>query len=803
MDLAQRKLTKAEWEGIEIPVSLDEKKIIQMIKDGFTSISTSYNDTKSLHSSIKIETTQEMCDFIFEKYFSTRIKKLNTKYELGFREIASKKSSIKKKDIIRIENFDKFIEKEKENIFEFIVLKLVESMLKYVSKKQDKMVFYYYTIYNLNNFNISSVNTPFKDFMKFILTKYKDSISIKFLLENSKEVIEHNSFLWKYSNISLYRHQKEIFTLFKKQEQPKLILYIAPTATGKTLTPIGLAEKYRVIFVCAARHVGLALAKSAISGGRKIALAFNCGDAEDIRLHYAAAKDFSRNKKTGNIKKVDNTNGVNVEIIITDIKSYLPAMYYMLAFNKKENIITYWDEPTITMDYESHPFHEIIKKNWNENIIPNIVLSSATLPKEEELTETISHYRMKFSGEIHTILSDDCKKTIPIIQQDCSVYLPHLSFETYKDMLNCVKYIQNNKTLLRYFDLSEIIRFITYVSKHKYIKRTSLNVENYFSSIDKVNMYEIKVYYLLTLQNIIPETWETIYKYFKNNPYRFHTSNINIVSSDAHTLTDGPTIFIANNIDKIAKFYLHSAKIPEITLQNLMKEIEKNTQLTYEINKLEKDYEDLDSKENEKDKERETKGKGKSNNIGKKMSPEMKLIKSRIDSLVSQIKTIMLNPVYVPNKNAHLEKWCPGKDIENVFSSNISEDTIIQIARLTDISPIWKILLIMGIGVFTEHSSIAYTEIMKQLADAQQLFMIIASSDYIYGTNYQFCHGYVSKDLTDITQEKTIQAMGRIGRNKMQQQYSIRFRNDDVIKNLFVYEKERPEVINMNKLFAS
>ena len=49
MDLAQRKLTKAEWEGIEIPVSLDEKKIIQMIKDGFTSISTSYNDTKSLH----------------------------------------------------------------------------------------------------------------------------------------------------------------------------------------------------------------------------------------------------------------------------------------------------------------------------------------------------------------------------------------------------------------------------------------------------------------------------------------------------------------------------------------------------------------------------------------------------------------------------------------------------------------------------------------------------------------------------------------------------------------------------------
>jgi len=112
-------------------------------------------------------------------------------------------------------------------------------------------------------------------------------------------------------------------------------------------------------------------------------------------------------------------------------------------------------------------------------------------------------------------------------------------------------------------------------------------------------------------------------------------------------------------------------------------------------------------------------------------------------------------------------------------------------------------LLIMGIGVFTDHPSIPYTEIMKELADAQQLFMILASSDYIYGTNYQFCHGYVSKDLSDITQEKTIQAMGRIGRNKMQQQYSVRFRNDDVIKQLFVYQKYRPEVKNMNILFNS
>ena len=39
---------------------------------------------------------------------------------------------------------------------------------------------------------------------------------------------------------------------------------------------------------------------------------------------------------------------------------------------------------------------------------------------------------------------------------------------------------------------------------------------------------------------------------------------------------------------------------------------------------------------------------------------------------------------------------------------------------------------------------------MKKLAQNQKLYLIIASSDYIYGTNYQFCHGYLSKDLGNI-----------------------------------------------------
>jgi hypothetical protein len=91
---------------------------------------------------------------------------------------------------------------------------------------------------------------------------------------------------------------------------------------------------------------------------------------------------------------------------------------------------------------------------------------------------------------------------------------------------------------------------------------------------------------------------------------------------------------------------------------------------------------------------------------------------------------------------------------------------------------------------------------MKKLAQNHKLFMIIASTDYIYGTNYQFCHGMVGKDLTNMTPQKTVQAMGRIGRNNIQQEYTVRFRDDDMIRGLFSYPKENREAIMMERLFS-
>ena len=320
-------------------------------------------------------------------------------------------------------------------------------------------------------------------------------------------------------------------------------------------------------------------------------------------------------------------------------------------------------------------------------------------------------------------------------------------------------------------------------------------------------MINIKLYYLNLLENIQPEEWQNIYTHLLGKRIKKQASNINIVTADAHTLTDGPTIFLADDVEKIARFYIQSAKIPDHITADIMKAILFNSNLNDKIARETKDFEDGTKKDDDKEK--------KAGNTDR-MDPEMKQKLEHIQQLQTMIKLVVLSPQYVPNTTEHLYKYAPrvyneeddsvsasGKDTSGKpFTSNVSEDYVEKIMQIDDIEDHWKLLLMMGIGVFTTtHKSDRYTELMKTLAQEQKLYLIIAASDFIYGTNYQFCHGYISKDLAGMSQEKCIQAMGRVGRNKLQHDYSIRFRENDLIMKLFQKEENKPEVINMSLLF--
>jgi hypothetical protein len=833
----QTKLSKDEWDSIEVPLAPAEMQILSLIQAGFHDVNITRNSTPTLLQHMKITVTPAIEAYIYTLHFQQPVADLLKKYGLPPQTVSAEQKEtmkpLKKADLIRLENTQKHIEEQKQTLFEFILLELLEKCLsnktirtkptkttKQTKKQaQHDWLFYYYTLHKLLGYKIDTCNSHLRQQIVLILEALVvvDAELMKTMLSCGQHLIEKNMYLLKYADETLYDHQKQLFTICK-QPNPKLVLYIAPTGTGKTMSPLGLAEKFKVIFVCAARHVGLALAKAAISMRKKIAFAFGCKDAEDIRLHYYAAKEYTINQKSGGIGKVDNSQGEKVEIVISDVQSYLPAMLYMLAFNPKEKIILYWDEPTITMDYAEHELHATIQRNWQNNLIPNVVLSSATLPQKHELSETITDFCTRFDNvDVHEIVSYDCKKTIPLINREGFVEMPHYLFAEYDKIEEVVKHCLEYKTLLRYLDLQEAIQFILLVEELEgegvnIIQSDRYRLHNNFNELEHLNMYNIKMFYLHLLGNLQPNAWSLVYKTLQQKREKRFVSNVNIVTTDAHTLTDGPTIFLADDVNKIAQFYIQNANIPEYVTKDIMEKIQYNRQLNERVNVMQKKFEDetaVPEKSGEKDAGGKGSGKGGKGSSSSKgaqredrISPEMKQLKQQIEELQVCMKMVVLNPIYVPNTHDHLYKYAPSKIDTHAFTCNVSEYMVEQIMQITDIADYWKLLLMMGIGVFAAHKSTRYVELMKQLAQEHKLYMIIASTDYIYGTNYQLCHGYIAKDLGNMSQEKCIQAMGRVGRNKLQQDYSVRFRDNELLYKLFQHQENKPEVINMGRLLG-
>ena len=844
MDFTQSKLTKSEWDGIEVPDSYEEQQIYQLIKDGYHDVNIVRNSTQTLLQYMKISTSDEMHAHMYELYFKTHVDDMREAFGLSaFETNSDKKKLVKKADLIRIQNTNSNLDDQKAKIFEFVLLGLLLNLLNnkfphmypYWSEylqgvsetkrkrappmpaavsSRPKWMYYYYSICLLRRNSIEHMNPHVDAFLNHVIRVVENDFDPAAFIKKAYEFVEKNEFVFKCSDAKLYEHQKEIFTVCKSNPAvPKLILYIAPTGTGKTLTPIGLSEHYRVIFVCAARHVGLALAKACISAKKRVAFAFGCGSVDNIRLHYYAAKDVVRDRRTGGIRKVDNSVGDNVEIMISDIKSYRHAMYYMNAFNPLNRLLLYWDEPTITMDYAEHEFHSVIKDNWAENIVPNVVLSSATLPQEAEMAPTIMAFRARFAGaEVHSIVSHDCQKTIALVNKDGYVQLPHLMFEQYEDMRASAAHCRAYKTLMRYFDLREVVKFIAHVNEGQLWTSARYAVERHFTDIADINMTNIKAYYLELLENVQADQWPAIWAHMQAQRTRMHASNVNLTAQDAHTLTCGPTLFLANDVEKIAKFALQIAQIPECVMDDLMEIIDHNNAIKDAMEELERDMEDAmeegdkpkdDGANNAKDKKTNKKA------DDMRFSPEVRRMQEKMDELRRQVKWGALNDMFVPNRAEHLKRWAPHLSDDAIaamapFTSRVEPEDVERIMVLP-IENIWKVLLMMGVGVMTEQSNSnkTYTEIMKDLAQNQRLYLIIASTDYIYGTNYQFCHGYLGKDLSDISQEKIIQALGRIGRNKLQQDYSIRFRDDAHLLKIFqASATAKPEVVNMARLLS-
>lgn len=893
--LNQKKLSKDEWKSIEQRLNEDELFILQMLMDGFTKPNLIINKNKSLIDYLKLNLStndnmsihhylyEKLIKTIFDNYFAEKNKKykkqiqpneLDRIKQLFEIQNTKKLGKLKKADEIRLSQIDKNgidIIKNK-NIFDYIFCELlIKGFDAYIDTNIQDISFAYYTIYKLQKMNVENINCIVLELCQQFSVLAEEKIILKNIFDNSVKIIGENPILINFTDKKLYEHQKQLFKIFNNNNddnfnKSKLIFYVAPTGTGKTISPLGLTTpiqldnglefSYKIIYCCVARHVGLAFAKSCISMGKKIAVAFGCIDANDIRLHFNARasyieKEFENNGKTIKKKVINHLDGSNVQIIICDVMSYLIAMQYMLSFNENnaKEIIFYWDEPTITLDYDEHPLHPIIRNNWLQNVIPNVILSSATLPNKDDIQPFIGHFKTKFSNvRFQEIISHDFHHSISLIDSNKNILLPHILYQNSLEMWQSILFCINNKTLMRYFDLDEIIKFLCFLQNYLQQK---IKIEQYFDEIDKLTIPNIKTYYLDCLASLDKTNWSEIYNAYQlrirlqntqtptlqhlncnrinsltkaedllqqqnktnsnNTLYRTLTTaqipqqnpNINgiqFTTYDAHTLTDGPTYYFAEDTEKIANFLLHTAKIPNNVYDDIINQLEKNNEHLQKINELEKQIED------------ETDLSELNNKLTKKMSKideDNELLKGttqnalfELEQLYIKLKTVSIAEKYIPNTQKHQALWnTTGTYMKESFVSNIINEDLQKVIA-TDVPNQIKILLMIGIGVFSENYSKKYLELMKEFANEQKLFLIIAKSDYIYGTNYSVCHGIFGKDLQNMTQQKLIQALGRIARINGGKHYTGRFRNSHLIYELFLPQISNIEANKMNELLV-
>jgi hypothetical protein len=369
--------------------------------------------------------------------------------------------------------------------------------------------------------------------------------------------------------------------------------------------------------------------------------------------------------------------------------------------------------------------------------------------------------------------------------------------------VNCIA----NKSLLRYLDLNEIVRFVHYINAMP-DSATELKVNEYFGELSDITMDSLKLYYLEILRRVNVEQWPEIHANMlaMQSPkfgVRTEVSNDTTVShpvggvlvttADAHTLTDGPAIFLADDVDKIAKFCVNQARVAGCTIPNIMEKITANASLRADAEVLSRNIQDKIGNDAEKSKK-----------MGKEQySPEVQKMIDAAEVLQSKIVSVKLDSVYIPNTVAHQRVWTPTENpVRNAFVSSVDDRTVQRIME-TSVGSDYKVLLMMGIGAFGITDDAQYADIVKDLAASQKLLMVIAGTDYIYGTNYPFCHGYIGKDLHEMTQQKIIQALGRIGRGNMQQDYTVRIRSREILVRLFACAKTNPEAEIMQRLFCA
>ena len=262
--IIQSKLTRNEWESIEMPVEAEEREILEFVREGYKNDQIKRNKNQSMMERMKVEETEGMHKYLYGEYMIPRMREMME--EMRTRGIGrgvleeydrmngERKVKLKKADEIRLMNKKRDVENRVDD--EVMEYQMIEEMKKFVRnegmwpKKKEGGVAYY-TMIKMKESTIERMNPNVMKIMTRMVEEWKERMTRDYRswVESAVECIEENEKLVEMKDRELYEHQRELYKRMRDGEKGKaqLIFYKAPTGTGKTMTPLGISEEYIIL----------------------------------------------------------------------------------------------------------------------------------------------------------------------------------------------------------------------------------------------------------------------------------------------------------------------------------------------------------------------------------------------------------------------------------------------------------------------------------------------------------------------------------------------------------------------------
>ncbi len=499
----------------------------------------------------------------------------------------------------------------------------------------------------------------------------------------------------------------------------------------RTMNKIKKKSKLQVLFVCCMKPVRLQVGR----------IAYN------MNIPFGVATTFEENT----VRVINNFNCDKDEsriLIIADPNSAICLL------KKSQNYILFLDEPTVAADQQNHPITNAFAKIML--LAPEkTVLSSATLPSNNELIDIINYFEKKhLFAKIVNIRSKNSLIGCKMSTFDGIIIMPHNNCKSKDELLFIINKIKTNSFIGRLYTAPNI-----YKLRQKMLEANIkvIDIESYFSDdINKLCQTHVQKIAIKLLETLANNTNELIEKICKSNQTSLSDSKLNIkklFTTDAGTFI-GHTLVATNDPIKLAleasKELLEGCELASKIIMRY-----KDNMSTYM-----KQYE----KELNKSKKMSRSGMDKKSKKMSRSDMEKSISQQRMEETIKPricfLKHLRVNTVYHINKYHNNNK----RQIDmSLVPLLLPLDNYVLDLNIPD----WIMLLLFaGVGIYDpKNLNKHYTDLVLNMISNKQLSFMFASDEICYGANYPFNNVIIFDDIVLTHSIFTIfQLAGRAGR---------------------------------------